>query len=780
MGGESVEVGESTLKKLIEGEKQFQVPLYQRQYSWSTPQLSQLWDDVLEQYDLLTPDEDGKTDAGAPSHFLGSMVLAPSPGIQATGVTQFLIIDGQQRLTTLLVMLCALRDHAAAGDGRVVERFNERYLVNKYGEGLTYFRLLPTQADRKAFFGCVESSEADRSLGGVGAAYRFFRTRLHQVGPDNQPLDNERLEGVIRQRLQFVAITAAANDNVHRIFESLNDRGVRLTQADLLRNYVFMLLPTRAETVYERVWQPMQETLTPNQLETLVFVDLILRGQSTVKRQDIYRGQQLRLRSFENDEAAIEAEVRELARRARLFARIVEPATEPHEDVREALLRLERWGAATTYPLLLHIFDLWDRGVCSEDGVVRAFGYVESFLVRRMIAAVPTNNLNRIFYALVPQLSQELPIDEAVHYALSGDRKYWPSDRRLREAIRSQPFYYRGLPDQRMLVFQRLEESYEHAERVDWSGTRLSIEHVMPQSLTDEWRAALASQGEDPNAVHEELLHTLGNLTVTAYNQQLSNAPFERKQQILERSHLELNRAISPSTAWGHKEILARADELADRAIQTWPPPIPGVQEPAEGRDWTRLDAALTALPPGTWTTYGDLAELIGSHQVPVGQHLASTTGLLNAHRVLSADGRVAGRFHWTDPDDKRDVHEVLRSEGIRFDDELRADPSQRLRSDDLADLLGEIIESPPTDDGWHPHGWRMQRLLRYLGHFYQAPGRRLHEDAARSLAIQEGYDPRGVAGFYQGTASLRKEGSLRILTEAGCQLYEENRHQLL
>ncbi len=773
-----MQVGESTLKELIEGEKQFQVPLYQRQYAWGSPQLSQLWEDVLEQYDVITPDEGGKVDGKAPTHFLGSLVLAPSPLIQAHGVTPFLVIDGQQRLTTLLVAMCALRDHVASDDHLAVERFNERYLINKYGEGSSFYRLLPTQADRQAFFASVDRSDAAKRTGGIGNAYSFFRARLTQPGPDNQPLDSERIEAVLRQRLQFVAITADANDNVHRIFESLNDRGVRLTQADLLRNYVFMLLPTRAEILYAQVWQPMQQQLTPSQLETLVFVDLVVRGRTTMKRPDIYRAQQERLRGLQGDEAAVEAEVRELARRAELFRRIVQPETEADTQVGAVLTRLDRWGASTTYPLLLHLYILWDAGKCSSAEVLEALSHVESFLVRRMIAGVPTNNLNRVFSGLVPQLSNELPIAEAVRQALSGPRKYWPTDRRLRNAIHSQPFYYQGRQNQKMLIFQRLEESYEHAEPVDWSVSNLSIEHVMPQSLTDEWKEALAATGDEPAAVHSELLHTLGNLTVTGYNGQLSNRPFDRKQEILQGSHLELNRAIVPSKNWGRAEIAARAEELADRAIAIWPGPLAGVEEPEEGRDWSRLHAALAALPPGTWTTYGDLAELIGSHQVPVGQHLANTRGLLNAHRVLTSEGRVAPGFRWGDPDDERDIHGVLEAEGIKFGMDRRADPAQRLRSDDLADLIGEAIE-PLTPEEDREYGWRMLRLLRYLRHFYEAPGGRLHFAVARDFAIHEGYDPRGVAGFYQGTASLTKEGDFRVLTDAGRQLYEDNRHRL-
>lgn len=664
-----MQVRESTLKDLIEGEKQFQVPLYQRQYEWKNEQLSQLWDNILEQYDLLTPDENGSSKENDPNHFIGSLVMAPSPAIQASGVTAFLVIDGQQRLTTLLIALCALRDLLALDDLQVTERFNDRYLINRYKEGNARYRLLPTQTDRESFCGLIDQSNSNRNKGAISNAYAFFKKRLTQPGPDNEKLDAERLEHVIRQRLQFVDITTGANDNVHRIFESLNNSGLGLTQADLLRNYIFMLLPNRSEHVYKNIWLPMQKKLTTDQLEDLVFVDLVVRGETTIKRPDIYRGQQERLRGAREDESVIESEVRELARRANLFQKIVQPKNEGDTAIQAALNRLNDWGSKVTHPLILHLYILWEDGKCSSDEVEETLAYLESFLVRRMLAEVPTNNLNRIFNALVSQLSTELPIAEAVRQTLSEPRKRWPSDDKLRDVIRTVPFYYQGRGNQKMMIFRRLEESYGHAEPIDWSASKLTIEHIMPQSLTDDWRQTLAASGEASEEIHSALRHTLGNLTVTAYNGKLSNSPFERKQQILEGSHLELNRTVAASNQWGQDEILKRADELADRAIAIWPGPVAVVDVPETNES------------------------------------------------VIS----------------QRD----------------------------------------------HEPNWWMLRMLRFLKHFYEAPDNRLHYAEAKKLAVQEGYKPQGIAGFYRTPAKLRKDGDYRVLTDAGREMYLSNRHQL-
>jgi uncharacterized protein with ParB-like and HNH nuclease domain len=174
-----MQVGESNLKELIEGEKQFIVPLYQRPYSWDTPQLRQLWADILDQYELFRSQPNtGKITVDAPVHFLGSMVLAPSPLMQAHGVTPFVLVDGQQRLTTLLVAMCALRDHAAVANPDAIDRFNKRYLINEFGKGDSYYRLLPSQSDRKSFFACVRRTSERGGQDRIGKAYNFFRSQL--------------------------------------------------------------------------------------------------------------------------------------------------------------------------------------------------------------------------------------------------------------------------------------------------------------------------------------------------------------------------------------------------------------------------------------------------------------------------------------------------------------------------------------------------------------------------------------------------------------------------
>jgi alkylated DNA nucleotide flippase Atl1 len=206
----------------------------------------------------------------------------------------------------------------------------------------------------------------------------------------------------------------------------------------------------------------------------------------------------------------------------------------------------------------------------------------------------------------------------------------------------------------------------------------------------------IAGTGEDPDLLHRELVHTLGNLTLSAYNSELSNHPLERKQQIYGDSHLSLNKALLDHETWARAEITARADQLSERAIAIWPGPVPGASDATIGFDWSRMHAAIAAIPDGRWTAYADLAALAGTAPQAVGNHIANNAALARAWRVLTWDGRISAGFRWSDAADTRDPREVLENEGVKFDSDGRADASQRLSVDDLQALLGWF---DPDDD---------------------------------------------------------------------------------
>lgn len=607
---------ETTFQKMVEGTKQFQVPLYQRTYSWGREELETLWADLTEQVERDR--EAGERGREAPEHFIGSVVLAPGASA-ASDMTRWLVVDGQQRLTSLTIALAALRDTLREveeppedGDPSEADRVHNTYLVNQYKRKLDKYRLLPTQADRAAFIAVIDGKADAGGNDGVGRAYNFFRQRMVDLGEEALLA----IEAGIGRRLSLVEIQSDSGDNVFRIFESLNNTGKGLSQTDLLRNYVFMLLPGMGEEVYDEIWLPMQEELGPDNLETLGWLDLVLRGDDRAKQSEVYRDQQRRLEKVVKDggELAVRDELLKLRRLGQLLLLVVEPENEADEGLRPLLQRLMDWGNTIYQPLALHVLVLRDDERATTAEVVRALGFVESFLVRRLIAGVPSQGLNRTFNAAPTELEADRPVADAVHRYLSQERRRWPSDRTLTNAIANRNFYWSGRATQRMYILRRFEESFDAAEPVDFGKSKLTIEHVMPQTLAEEWRAILKKQadsGETEFDLHARIQHTLGNLTLSAQNAKLSNHAFHRKREIFEQSALRMNREIADMDAWGRNAVEKRAALLAQRAIRMWPAPLSGgsvLEE--EHQAWRLLREALAALPAGRWTSFPDLARL--------------------------------------------------------------------------------------------------------------------------------------------------------------------------
>ncbi|MER5887068.1 DUF262 domain-containing protein [Streptomyces sp. NPDC001941] len=711
---------ETTFSKLVQGEQQFQVPLYQRTYSWQRDELRQLWDDVQE---LVEDRREGRPGSG---HFLGSVVLAPER-VAAGGMRRWLVVDGQQRMTTLMLAFTALRDHyRERGPAKNAARINDLVLVNAYQDGNDSYRLLPTQADREAYTACVDSLPKAGGAGNVGAAYRFFVAALADGAESGGEGWVDAVESVLGDCLSIVAITAAEGDNVYRIFESINNTGVGLSQSDLLRNYLFMYLPTRGEDVYRKRWLPMQELLGPAHLELLVWLDLVVAGNSRARQSEIYRDQKKRLEPLSGDESALEAEIARFSLRADRLMRILEPEREADPELRAVLERLSRWGGQTHYPLALRLLDLVDEGGTTAPEAAEALALAESYMVRRLFAGLSTTGSNRVFMELPKELDRDGSPAEAVRRFLSRPRtgaRVWPGDDAVREAVRARPFYKTGRSNQRFQILRRLEESYGSSEPVDYDKAPLTVEHVLPQSPAEHWFDLLAEEaadGESPQEIHNLLVHTLGNLTLSGENARLSNHPFHRKQELLDASALRMNQRIAAQERWGRREILARAEELADRAVDLWPGPLDEVaRSDDEWAGWRELREILLAVPAGTWTSYGELAALIGTSAIAVGNHMATRTGLHCAYRVLTADGRIAGGFRWTDDRHSGDPREVLEAEGVPFDENGRASKAHRLSSTDLAVLVGkELPEEAPAGSaasraGGDDASTRFETLLR-------------------------------------------------------------------
>jgi len=682
-----VKAAETNLAGVLEGKKQYQVPLYQRVYSWRKPQLDQLWNDIAE---LAATRRDEPT----ATHFIGSLVLSQSPDFSVVGVSKLLVVDGQQRLTTLTLLLAALRDHLVdTGDSERAQAIHAQYLVNVYDKDKPA-KVLPTQADRASYLAVLRSAPNAGGSDKVGEAYNHFRAKIAGADDPDDPHDLEEIENVIVNGLALVVVTAEPRDNAHRIFESLNNTGLQLTQSDLLKNYLFMRLGDSGEDVYATVWLPLENKLSAENLELLFWLDLV-QSDERAKQSDTYVGQQKRMEKLAGP-AEIADEVVRIAKLGDVLATILEPSHEADLEIRRRLTRIRAWGSTTAYPIVMRLLDRRAAGTASTEQVLRALTYLESYFVRRIVIGRATANLNRTLLQAVTAISDAAEIDVALREYLSQGRKYYGTDKQVREAVGNVPFYWQGRAAQKKLILQWLEESFGSKEVVD--PKNLTIEHVLPQTLTDAVRDAFAfslPDGSDVAYEHDRLVHTIGNLTLTGYNSELSNRPFDEKRIMLAASGLRLNQEIAGQGVWGADEIEKRSADLAEKIIALWPGPDETLASTAaeEPFPMRRLVASIVAeIPAGRWTSYGEIALVVGSYPQPVATVIASNP-MQAAWRVLQTGGTVSPGFRWVESDRTDDPREFLKSEGLNFDRDGHADVEQFVSAEELAELAGLEID---------------------------------------------------------------------------------------
>ena len=433
---------ETNLRKLLEGTRQYHVPLYQRTYSWKQPQHERLWADIVKLAET-------RRDHPAHTHFLGSLVLAPSPTINPGKIEEYLVVDGQQRLTTLTILLAAIRDYRAEMEGPShVDRINEQYLTNKWEEGQP-LKLLPTQKDRAAYDATVRSTPHDGPTEGITGAYRFFKAALRDTDDPEDELDIQRIEDAVLSGLALVSITAHQGDNVHRIFESLNNTGLKLTQGDLIRNYLFMRLPTKAQQTYDQYWTTIERDLDSKELELLFWLDLV-QSDETAAQSDTYALQQARMDLISGEDAIV-AEIARFAQMSKLLRVILDPSREPDSAVRSQLERLVAWGTTTVYPIVLNLLDRRERSEIRSDELAETLNVLVGYLVRRLVLAPSKANLNRTLLRSVQELPSDESLSEALRRYLSTGRKFYASNNQIRDAVLTVPFYWHGRASQRKL-----------------------------------------------------------------------------------------------------------------------------------------------------------------------------------------------------------------------------------------------------------------------------------------------------------------------------------------
>lgn len=558
---------DSKLLALLKVSTQFIVPIYQRVYSWQESECAQIWSDIVR--------AGGNDKLGA--HFTGSIVYVARDEGTNTSAEPDLIIDGQQRVTTVTLLLAALAaklDELPEGqrepiDGFSPKKIRNRYLLNDDEEGERQFKLILSQGDKGALISILQRVDpGPESSTRVIENYQFFVERLANPKVD--------LAVVCRglDKLVVVDVTLTRNvDNPQLVFEAMNSTGRKLSQADLIRNFVLMdLSPKAQEKLYTAYWRPMELEFSgsaESQFDEFVRHYLTIKTGEIPRLADIYEAFKDYAAAFaaagETDESLV-VELRQYARRYCAMAL----GKEPDAKLRRAFKDLDQIKADVVYPFLVEAYSDFELETLSRDEFLEIVEMVTSYVFRRAVCRIPTNSLNKTFAGFGASIRKDRYVDsvKAQFLALKSYRAF-PTDSEFATALKSADLYN----FRRRSYFLRVLENYGRKEPVTIE--EFTIEHILPQNenLSKDWQAAL---GHDWQELQRKYLHTLGNLTLTGYNSEYSDHPFLVKRDMeggFKDSPLRLNKGLGQLDAWNPEEIERRAARLTGEAVKIWARP---------------------------------------------------------------------------------------------------------------------------------------------------------------------------------------------------------------
>lgn len=545
------------LLEFINNASQFIIPIYQRNYSWDRGKCKQLWDDIWSA---------GKSE-GICGHFLGSIVYVEEDLGTVSLKSPLLVIDGQQRLTTITLLLAALRE--VVGENEIVEGFSEAkitgyYLLNPLETGYRKYRLLLSDVDRDSLLYILGGPEPKVASVAINTNYELFREWVRDC-PDLKIL----CLGL--QKLQIVDIALSrGTDNPQLIFESMNSTGMALSQADLIRNYLLMGLPPSEQAeLYNGFWRPMELDFGQEAYKTQF--DSFIRHYLSWKTGDIpninriYDEFKMFAQGAHSKGSTVKDILEDLRRSSRHFCNMAIPL-EKDRDLRNAFLDLKELKVNVAFPMLLEWYYDYSIGVLEKSDLLAAVRLLESYVFRRAVCGIPTNSLNKTFLIFNRSLEKSNYLESIkVSFALLGTYKRFPKDMEFQQALSS-----RNMFDNRRKYWAYRLENHDRKEPVERG--EYTVEHIMPQkeNLSAAWKEEL---GPDWERIHEQYLHTIGNLTLTGYNSEYGAKSFAEKRDGkngFSSSPLHLNSGLGNTKVWNEDAIKTRAKYLCDLAVKTW------------------------------------------------------------------------------------------------------------------------------------------------------------------------------------------------------------------
>lgn len=553
---------EAKLLDFLKKSPQFIIPIYQRTYSWTELQCQQLWDDVLR----------AGSDDNVGGHFIGSVVYIEQGLYQVSSQSPLLVIDGQQRLTTAMLIIEALCRHLGEEepiDGFSAKKLRNYYLLNPLEDGERGFKLLLTQTDKDSLLALLRQKHwpSQPSLR-IQDNFAFFEQKVKALA-DLTPL----CQGLAKLIIVDIALSRE-QDNPQLIFESMNSTGRALSQADLIRNFVLMgLEPGHQTRLYEDHWRPMEVAFGQEgygeHFDWFMRHYLTVRTGELPKIGDVYEAFKAFARTPAQSAAGVDALVADIHTFGGYYCAMA-LGQETDKKLAEAFQDLRELKVDVAYPFLLQLYDDYAKTQLGRDDFIAAVRFVEAYVFRRAVCAIPTNSLNKTFANFGRALKKDRYLESIqAHFLGLPSYRRFPNDEEFKRELCVRDLYnFRS----RSYWLRRLE-NHGRKERVPVD--EYTIEHILPQNenLSAKWREAL---GPDWQRVQASWLHGLGNLTLTGYNAEYSDRPFAEKRDMqggFKQSPLRLNEGLGALDTWNEEAIQTRAQRLAAQAVTVWQAP---------------------------------------------------------------------------------------------------------------------------------------------------------------------------------------------------------------
>lgn len=557
---------EAKFLSFIKKSPQFIIPIYQRKYSWTERECRQLWDDIIRS------GENNEITA----HFIGSIVYIEKSIYHVTDQSPLLVIDGQQRLTTISLLIAALANvlentfdvKYESVEGFSARKLRHYYLINSEEEEDRHYKLILSQTDKESLIAKVAGRSLPKNYSRrIFENYKFFEKWISEYQNNLDIICN----GIAK--LMVVDISLSRDqDNPQLIFESMNSTGRELTQADLIRNYILMgLEPEVQKDLYMNYWRPMEIDFGQEAYDN--YFDSFMRHYLTVKMggevprlNKVYEAFKEFSSSPKIENAGIDSLVSDIRNFSRYYCSMA-LVTEKEEELEWAFRDLRELKVDVAYPLLLELYSDYDNGILLKDDFLTAVRLIESYVFRRAICSIPTNSLNKTFATFSKAIKKDRYLESIkAHFLLLPSYRRFPQDEEFKSEFQTRDLYNFS----RRSYWLRKLENYQRKERVVVD--EYTIEHIMPQNknLSKEWRDSLGQEWEN---IQEVWLHTLGNLTLTGYNAEYSDRPFSEKREMsggFKESPLKLNQGLGTLTEWNVDTIKERAKHLSYLAASVW------------------------------------------------------------------------------------------------------------------------------------------------------------------------------------------------------------------